>query len=272
MDSLIKCKVCGKKPRTLTKAQQKQLGQSWESSSLIEDVTGGIKSLGSTPAKKPTAKPCATAECDQSRVPGKPYCATCFKNVQNLSDRDPGVEDAVTSALLEVYEYFLKRAPKSEAMDSAKFVKMLTALEWLDGRAITRTDADLQFTKSKPKGGRRLDFEQFLHAINALAKKKYPNEADSTMSLLQSAKMPQMGRESETSEVVDRLTNSKHYTGAHKARFDEEGKGKGIEGRDTIAVGKGVLPARKVISSGRKVDLSEITRGGQGRDSDRSWQ
>lgn len=31
--------------------------------------------------------------------------------------------------------------------------------------------------------------------------------------------------------VTDRLTDTAKYTGAHKERFDESGKGKGVEGR-----------------------------------------
>lgn len=30
---------------------------------------------------------------------------------------------------------------------------------------------------------------------------------------------------------VDRLTDTSKYTGSHKERFDESGKGKGLEGR-----------------------------------------
>ena len=30
---------------------------------------------------------------------------------------------------------------------------------------------------------------------------------------------------------MDRLTDTSKYTGSHKERFDESGKGKGIEGR-----------------------------------------
>lgn len=35
-------------------------------------------------------------------------------------------------------------------------------------------------------------------------------------------------------DVVDRMTNSSNYTGTHKERFDESGKGKGIAGREEI--------------------------------------
>lgn len=38
------------------------------------------------------------------------------------------------------------------------------------------------------------------------------------------------------------MTDTKMYTGSHKSRFDEEGKGRGLEGRDSIAKGKGMVP------------------------------
>jgi len=41
------------------------------------------------------------------------------------------------------------------------------------------------------------------------------------------------------SDVVSRLTDASRYTGAHKARFDAEGKGKGIAGRRDIVDFKG---------------------------------
>ena len=38
---------------------------------------------------------------------------------------------------------------------------------------------------------------------------------------------------------VDRLTDTSLYTGSHKQRFDEEGKGKGLAGRDSTPKGSG---------------------------------
>lgn len=38
------------------------------------------------------------------------------------------------------------------------------------------------------------------------------------------------------------MTDTSAYTGTHKLRFDEEGKGKGLEGRDSIPKGKGMIP------------------------------
>lgn len=42
-----------------------------------------------------------------------------------------------------------------------------------------------------------------------------------------------------SSSVFSRLTDSSKYTGGHKHRFDEEGRGRGIAGRDSVAKGRG---------------------------------
>lgn len=44
---------------------------------------------------------------------------------------------------------------------------------------------------------------------------------------------------------VDRLTDTSKYTGAHKERFDKEGKGKGKEGRENIADDSGYVGGYK---------------------------
>ena len=38
---------------------------------------------------------------------------------------------------------------------------------------------------------------------------------------------------------MDRLTDTSKYTGSHKQRFDESGRGRGLEGRDTGGMGAG---------------------------------
>ena len=43
--------------------------------------------------------------------------------------------------------------------------------------------------------------------------------------------------------VLDRMTDTSKYTGSHKLRFDESGKGKGLDGRDSTSKGPGHIPA-----------------------------
>ena len=41
---------------------------------------------------------------------------------------------------------------------------------------------------------------------------------------------------------MDRLTDTSKYTGSHKERFDDSGRGKGLQGRDNPAKGPGMSP------------------------------
>jgi len=45
--------------------------------------------------------------------------------------------------------------------------------------------------------------------------------------------------------AVDRLTDTTKYTGAHKERFDESGKGKGKVGREDVPDNSGYVGAYK---------------------------
>eukprot|EP00033_Pygsuia_biforma_P000460 GCRY01000546.1.p1 GENE.GCRY01000546.1~~GCRY01000546.1.p1 ORF type:complete len:237 (-),score=24.87 GCRY01000546.1:322-1032(-) len=49
--------------------------------------------------------------------------------------------------------------------------------------------------------------------------------------------------------ITDRLTDSSQYTGAHKHRFDDSGKGRGKEGRDSVSKGSGSV-SRSLSGSG----------------------
>lgn len=47
------------------------------------------------------------------------------------------------------------------------------------------------------------------------------------------------------SAAVDRLTDTSKYTGSHKERFDDEGKGKGIAGRKDVVDESGYVAGYK---------------------------
>ncbi|GLC34524.1 hypothetical protein PLESTB_001251900 [Pleodorina starrii] len=57
--------------------------------------------------------------------------------------------------------------------------------------------------------------------------------------------------------IFDRLTDTSLYTGAHKHRFDENGNGRGLAGRDRVAKGSGFIAG---APGGAVADLSQITR------------
>ena len=45
--------------------------------------------------------------------------------------------------------------------------------------------------------------------------------------------------------AVDRLTDTSKFTGSHKERFDEDGKGKGIAGRKELVDDSGYVAGYK---------------------------
>lgn len=45
--------------------------------------------------------------------------------------------------------------------------------------------------------------------------------------------------------AMDRLTDTSRYTGSHKERFDESGKGRGREGREELVENTGYVGAYK---------------------------
>ena len=63
--------------------------------------------------------------------------------------------------------------------------------------------------------------------------------------------------------IFEKLTDHREYTGYHRHRFDEEGKGKGKAGRDTVMKGSGSLQnAPTAVDTGDEVvrDISQLMR------------
>ncbi|XP_037903855.1 tubulin polymerization-promoting protein homolog [Hermetia illucens] len=110
------------------------------------------------------------------------------------------------------------------------------------GSKITTTDTAITFNKFKSKN---IDYKTFVQFINTLCQDKRQNPGEITKKLI--AVMP--GTTNTTvvgsSGVVDRLTDTSKYTGSHKERFDETGKGRGIEGRADVSENDGYVSGYK---------------------------
>ena len=57
----------------------------------------------------------------------------------------------------------------------------------------------------------------------------------------QQQQRPQTSPAKGSGNIFDRLTDTSLYTGSHKHRFDAQGRGRGLEGRDRVAVGAGYV-------------------------------
>lgn len=91
---------------------------------------------------------------------------------------------SISDALYALYSHYASpwkstmssHAEVGNMMDCASFSKMCKDAPGLASKTLTRYEFDLIFAKSKPQGGRRLDFEHFLEALLGLARRKYPDD------------------------------------------------------------------------------------------------
>ncbi|CAF1368994.1 unnamed protein product [Adineta ricciae] len=83
-----------------------------------------------------------------------------------------------------------------------------------------------------PKGTKTFEIKGFKLLIDRIAESKGIS-ADEVLAKINQNEGPSLTNVTETSnkEITDRMTDTSQYTGSHKERFDEEGHGKGKEGR-----------------------------------------
>ncbi|KAM6970459.1 tubulin polymerization-promoting protein family member 2 [Aplochiton taeniatus] len=136
-------------------------------------------------------------------------------------------------------------------INGKNFVKLCKDCKIIDGKNVTATDVDIVFTKVKAKSARVITFEQFSQALTELAPKRFKGkgqeEAVQLIYGLIAGKEPANVGVTKVAKAgaVDRLTDTSKFTGAHKERFDESGKGKGKAGREDIPDTSGYVGAYK---------------------------
>jgi len=110
-------------------------------------------------------------------------------------------------------------------------------------KSFTTTDTGINFGKLKQKKVGFADFNKFLDDV--IASKKLNGE-EFKQKLIDCG---DPGTSGATKAVkaggVDRLTDTSKYTGSHKERFDDSGKGKGIEGRENVTDNDGYVQGYK---------------------------
>jgi len=107
------------------------------------------------------------------------------------------------------------------------------------GKTCNSNHIDISFMKVKPKASKTITFLELDPLLTEMAKKyKDDHKLDEakakeeiTDKLIKAT--PKAHGVTKTSKTggVEKMTDTKNYTGSHKERFDESGKGKGAEGR-----------------------------------------
>lgn len=93
-----------------------------------------------------------------------------------------------------------------------------------------------------PKGTKTMEKEGFQILIAQIAESK-KTDVESIKAKLSSSSGPSTAGTTGVANknITDKMTDTSNYTGAHKERFDEDGKGKGAEGRTDKADNSGYV-------------------------------
>lgn len=154
-------------------------------------------------------------------------------------------EETIRGIYNDFAAFGANRGASMPMMDGPKFAKFAKDCKLLDKTNLTATDVDLIFAKAKSKTERRITVDQFYTAVCMMADKKYPEEAgdaalEKLMGKISNSQGPKAtATVADSSGIYGKLTDTSLYTGSHKERFNEDGTGRGMDGRDRIAKGKG---------------------------------
>ena len=146
-------------------------------------------------------------------------------------------------------EQFILFSKFGDSKSDGKSITLAQSDKWMkqakviDGKKITTTDTGICFNKFKTK---TMTYQAFVKFVEELAKDKGIS-AEELKTKLAGCGVP--GTTNTTAAVktggVDRLTDTSQYTGTHKERFDESGKGKGIAGREDASKNTGYVSGYK---------------------------
>ncbi|XP_058011425.1 tubulin polymerization-promoting protein family member 3 [Ahaetulla prasina] len=138
-----------------------------------------------------------------------------------------------------------------QEMNGKNWAKLCKDCKVIDGKGVTGTEVDIVFSKVKAKSSRVISYEEFKRALEELAPKRFKDksseEAFNAICQLVAGKEPTNVGVTKAKSVgaVERLTDTSKYTGSHKERFDETGKGKGKSGRENIVDNSGYVSSYK---------------------------
>lgn len=164
-------------------------------------------------------------------------------NAPRAANGTPSKEDNAVP-FKDAFKTFSKFGdPKSDG----KLITLSQSDKWMkqakviDGKKITTTDTAIHFKKLKSL---KVGIEDYQKYLDELAKSKKLELEDIKRKLTtcgQPGFTSHVTKSQAAAATVDRLTDTTKYTGSHKQRFDDTGKGKGITGRKDLVDGSGYV-------------------------------
>merc|ERR1712142_839730 len=166
----------------------------------------------------------------------------CFVSCHNMASNDD-----LKNAFMNFANQG-KSGAQVQELDNKNWTKMAKDCG-LYNKTCTSTDGDITFQKFCGNKAKHINFDTFLKFIDELALKFYEGDANAVAKyreLIVKKGAPQnTGTKVATGNNVGKMTDTSQYTGAHKERFDESGKGKGKEGRENVTANDGYVTGYK---------------------------
>ncbi|XP_059903120.1 tubulin polymerization-promoting protein family member 3-like isoform X1 [Gadus macrocephalus] len=191
-------------------------------------------------------------EEEENNRPGlHPQSVACHRTQDPTSMAESSASVAEAEVSFRKFAVHGDTKATGKEMNGKNFAKLCKDCRVIDGKNVTATDVDIIFTKVKAKTARVITFEQFNQALVELAPKRFrgkdQQEALPLLYGLIAGKGPANVGVTKVAKAaaVDRLTDATKYTGSHKERFDESGKGKGKAGREELPDTSGYVGAYK---------------------------
>ncbi|XP_041986371.1 tubulin polymerization-promoting protein homolog [Aricia agestis] len=153
-----------------------------------------------------------------------------------------GKDDAMTfKDAFKMFSKFGDSKSDGKQITLSQSDKWMKQAKVIDGKKITTTDTAIHFKKLKSMKLGVDDYQKFLDDL-AKSKKVELDEIKKKLTTCgQPGITPHTTKSAAAAAAVDRLTDTSKYTGSHKQRFDDSGKGKGIAGRKDLVDGSGYV-------------------------------
>lgn len=186
--------------------------------------------------KEEDTKPAPTADPKDT-----PTSAVATEEAAGSNGATPKTAPASNAAFKEQFKAFSKFG---DTKSDGKHLTLSQSDKWMKqakviDKKITTTDTGIHFKKLKSMKLSFVDYNKFLEDLSKTKKV----ELDEIKSKMASCGAPGIHNATpgKAAETVARLTDTSKYTGSHKQRFDDTGKGKGISGRKDQPDGSGYV-------------------------------
>lgn len=176
---------------------------------------------------------------------GTPDATLAKLSIEENGKSNGAANNGTSSNSPEFKEQFKAFSKFGDTKSDGKLITLSQSDKWMKqakviDKKITTTDTAIHFKKLKSLKVSFADYNKFLEDL-ATTRKVDLAEIKNKLATCGAPGVAQLTNGGKAAAAVSRLTDPSKYTGSHKERFDESGKGKGIAGRKDIVDNAGYV-------------------------------